>query len=366
VQKNQLIFLSFYENSYSRSAVLLKSESDLFERIYYKLSSNSLAILLEFKKILKEHKGQIGSVVVMSPSHKVVPIIRLFCRYPLILDAGWPLIDGNTSRRGPNFHWRLTSIFSYSKLKVIDFLSFYLADLVLLETNVQSKRIHETFRIKKKKLKVSFTGFNEAGQFQNSDKPAERISGEEKNTQLPTRVLFRGKINYESGFSNIVEAMKLLDESFEITYVVNHIPKSHSFQPNEIFITNFKDTDLTSIYKLADICIGQVSSHQRLEVTIPHKAFEAAYFSKAYISAENVAIREFASEKDVFFLKKTTPEALSEAIIKIASDQTLNRQLGRNFNKKYKQLASQKVLGAQFDEWVLELSQTFPRRVWLS
>ncbi len=355
--KGQLIFLSFYEDNYSRSAVLLKSDSAQFERIYFRLSHNAFAMLSQFKKISEAHKGQIAAVVVMSPSHKIVPIIRFVCRYPLILDAGWPLIDGSKSRRGPDFRWKPTTIISYSKLKLIDFLSLAMADLVLVETNEQRKRMNERFSLRKAKLKVSLTGFNEAGQGKDSGKLVGEFSGKEKINQSRTRILFRGKINHESGFSNIVEAFKLLDDNFEITYVVNQIPKNYALQPNERFITNFLDTELTLIYQQADICIGQVSSHQRLEVTIPHKAFEAAYFSKAYISAENIAIREFASEEDILFLDDTTPEALCQAIKKIAADQNLNRKLAINFKKKYNNLASQKVLGAQFDEWVVTLCQ---------
>ena len=355
--KGQLIFLSFYGDNYSRSAVLLKSDSDQFERIYFRLSHNAFAMLSQFKKILEAHRGHIAAVVVMSPSHKIVPIIRFFCRYPLILDAGWPLTDGSKSRRGPDFRWKMTTIISYSKLKLIDLFSVVLADLVLVETNEQRKRMNQKLFYGKAKLEVSLTGFNEAGQSKDSGKLVEVFSGQEIFGKSRTRILFRGKINHESGFSNIVEAFKMLGDNFEITYVVNQIPKNHTLQPNEKFITNFLDTELTSIYQQADICIGQVSSHQRLEVTIPHKAFEAAYFSKAYISAENIAIREFASEEDVLFLDKTTPEALCQAIERIAADPNLIRKLEINFKKKYNELASQKVLGAQLDEWVVTLCQ---------
>jgi hypothetical protein len=105
MKKGQLIFLSFYDEKYSRSAVLLNANDSRFQKNFYRLSSNSIGILREFMKIIKSQKGQIAAVVVMSPSHKVVPIIRFFCRYPLILDAGWPLTDGNASRRGSDFRW---------------------------------------------------------------------------------------------------------------------------------------------------------------------------------------------------------------------------------------------------------------------
>lgn len=360
MRKNQLIFLSFYERNYSRSAVLINRDGLTFQKLFYRLSSNSLTALFEFKKITKAHKGQIAAVVVMSPSHKLVPIIRMFCRHPVILDAGWPLIDGSSSRRDSNFRWVSKTVYLYLKLLLIDCLSFQLADLVLVETSEQRKRLESNFLFKRANFRVSFTGFNESGQLLYSNDNARKVSMIGEFQSVRTRILFRGKINLESGFENLVQAFKLLSEDFEILYVVNRVPPKHVLLPNEKFITEFNDSDLTFLYQQSDICIGQVSSHERLQWTIPHKAFEAAYFSKPYISADSVGIRELVSEKDIFLLHETTPEAISQAIIKIASNPDLKLQLGRNFHKKYQELASQRVLVSQFENFVIELSQRNP------
>lgn len=307
---------------------------------------------------MKEHKGQIAAVVVMSPSHKLIPVIRIFCRHLLILDAGWPLIDGNLSRRDSNFRWAPKTIYVYLKLSLIDWLSIQLADLVLLETNEQRKRLNSHFLFKRANFRVTFTGFNESGQVVNSNENARKVSINREFQSLRTRILFRGKINLESGFQNLVQAFKLLSDDFEILYAVDRVPPNHVLLPNEKFITKFNDPDLTLLYEQSDICIGQVSSHERLRVTIPHKAFEAAYFSKPYISADSAAIRELASEDDIFLLNETTPQAISQAIIKIASNPDLMLQLGRNFHKKYEKLASQRVLVAQLENLVIEFSPT--------
>lgn len=355
MEGKQIIFLGFYDRNYSRSAVLLNSESTIFERVYYKLSHSSFRMLLEFKSILNSHRGKIAAVVVMSPSHKIIPVIRVFCRYPLILDAGWPLIDGSKSRRTAQFRWKVTTIISHTKLLVIDFLSFYLADLVLVETNEQRKRVRRKFLLKNSKVRVSLTGFNEVGQGIILNSTVGQTPIEKMEIKKRTRILFRGKINQESGFSNIVEAFRMLDDNFEILYVVNKIPENHSKHPNESFITSFDERDLSKIYADANICIGQVSSHRRLEVTIPHKAFEAAFFSKAYISAKNSAIEELASDSEIYFLKAPNSESLCKAIMEIAANLELGRSLGLNFNRKYREVASQRVLGNQFDEWVKQM-----------
>jgi len=358
VKNRQVIFLSFYEKNYSRSAVLLNSDSKLFERIYYRMSSSALGIFIEFRQILKAHEGEIAAIVVMSPSHKIVPVIRFYCRHLLILDAGWPLIDGNVSRRDAKFHWRPRTFTVFLKLALIDYLSFSLADIVLLESREQRERVNRKFFIRNSKMKVSLTGFNEAGLGINRNNSIIAPDEDPESSSSRIKILFRGKINNESGFEHIVNAFKLLDDRFEITYVVNQIPKNHNFHPNEKFITHFESQDLIPIYQKADICIGQISLHQRLELTIPHKAFEAAFFCKTYVSVENSAIRSFASEAEVVFIKEVSPESLSKAIVAIAADRDKLIEFGSNFNKKYLELASQEILGAQFDGWVEEYAKT--------
>lgn len=356
--KKKIIFLSFYEENYSRSAVLLKSGSSVYEKIFYKLNNKSRFILSETRRIFKTHKGEIVSIVIMSPSHKLVPIIRFLCRYPIILDAGWPLIDGNASRKGINFRWNYFRSISNLKLILLDILSFNLADLVLVETSMQLKKLKKKYFFRHANLDVSFTGFNEAGQLQKSEIDLFKPSPYWNGKQTCIRILFRGKINLESGFSTIREAFRMLNENFAILYVIDHIPQNLKLLSNERIITKYEDSELTYIYQQADICIGQISSHQRLEVTIPHKAFEAAFFSKAYISAESVGMKEFANAADIFYLKEITPGALSQAIVDIASDSILMRNLGINFHSSYLKKASQKILGDKFDERVTNLIYT--------
>lgn len=352
---NHVIFLSFYDRNYSRSAVLLNAKDSDFERFFYQVNNNVFAILFEFLRILRFHRGEVKSIIVMSPCHKIVPVIRFICRYPIILDAGWPLTDGLNSRRSALTQLSFLDWVSSLKILAIDHLAFRLSNLVLLETSSQLRRVNTTFRITKSKLKVSFTGFNEVVMGStgiNLNVSIPRINNQET---VQTRVLFRGKINNESGYEIIVEAFKYLDDSFEILYVLDRMPDSYKPSPREKVLIGFTESELPLIYRDIDICIGQVSSHPRLDLTIPHKAFEAAYFGKAFISAKSIGIREFASPSEAIYLDDITPISLSNAICDLAQNKSKLAGFGRNFQQKYFLVASQQFLGIQLDNWIREV-----------
>lgn len=352
-----VIFLSFYHHNYSRSAVLLNAKHSEYDRFFYQINTQILFLFFDFLRIKRIHHRQIRCVVVMSPCHKIVPIVRLICRCPIILDAGWPLADGLKSRRKSVNRRRWLNLMETFRIAIIDYLAFHFSDMVLLESNSQLKRVKQNYKLRDSKLRVSFTGFNESrmGNLEVTNSHVELRNYENKDAV--TKVLFRGKITNESGFQNIIEATKLLDDSFEFIYVVDRLPNPYNPSPNEKFIIGFSESELPLIYKEIDICLGQVSSHPRLQVTIPHKAFEAAFFGKAYISPRCDGIRELADESDVYYLNEITPLALSNAISELARDKSRLDEYGQSFHQRYLNLASQQFLGNQLDKWILELTQ---------
>lgn len=357
MEKNAVIYLSFYDRNYSRSAVLLNAKKSEYDRFFYQINTKFLSLIFDFLRIKRMHHRQIRCVVVMSPCHKIVPIVRLICKHPIILDAGWPLVDGQKARgkRVRRSWWPI--LIDTFRISILDFLSFYSANLILLESNSQLRRVKQRYRISESKLRVSFTGFNEAimGNPEINNSSFEQPSLARKANV--TKVLFRGKITNESGFENIVEAAKLLDDSFELIYVVDRMPDFYNYSPREKYIIGFSESDLPKIYKEIDICLGQISLHPRLQITIPHKAFEAAYFGKAYISPRCDSITEIADDSEVHYLKDITSLALSNAILELAKDRSRLDEYGRRFQQKYLNLASQQFLGNQLDKWILELTE---------
>ena len=357
MEKKDVIFLSFYHRNYSRSAVLLNAKDSEYDRYFYQINTEILSLFFDFLKIKRIHHRRIRCVVVMSPCHKIVPIVRLICRRPIILDAGWPLADGLKSRRKSVSRRRWPILMETLRIAIIDYLAFHFSNMVLLETKSQLHRVKQNYKVRESKLRVSLTGFNESTMGNLEVKKSDVESRNYDKKDAVTKVLFRGKITNESGFQNIIEATKLLDDSFELVYVVDRMPSPYNPSPREKFIIGFSESELPLIYNEIDICLGQISSHPRLQITIPHKAFEAAYFGKAYISPRCDGIRELADESDVYYLNDITPLALSNAIFELARDKSRLDGYGRSFQQRYLNLASQQFLGNQLDKWILELTE---------
>lgn len=351
-RKPILIFLGFLDQNYSRSAVLLNYPSPDYEKKFYKVPTNfisSARFVLNLKRI---HNNRRVIFVIMSPCHKLTLPTRLITKQQIVLDAGWPLTDGELSRP---LRWK--SFVSIPKSILIDLVSFHSANLILVETKHQKTRIARLFKISHERIFVSYTGFNECkvnsrltnSTFQsNLTKQLETLSNKKV-------VIFRGKVNSESGYERIIQAARILDTQVTFLLLVNHNVWTGSTPSNCIEINTFSDEQMHTCYKISQIALGQISDHRRLELTIPHKAFEAGFFGVAYLTSRSAGIEEFGNEAELSFLSSLSPEKIAEQIlemIKSKRDISYGKILAAHYQSKY----SQPILNRTFES-ILKLAQ---------
>lgn len=199
--KPTVYFLSFVGSKYSRSGTVLNSKSKALNRKYLHLDSGIEGVIRSILKRRLELK-EADALVVMSPCQMIAPIVRILLRKTVILDAGWPLTDGVLSRgvKFSNLH-RLASIF------LVDFLAFHTSNLILLESEAQVKRCRRIFLLSKRKCSVQYTGLDES-KFDVLESKSELVKNLEvkiNSIDNPLIVIFRGKVNNESGFTKILE-----------------------------------------------------------------------------------------------------------------------------------------------------------------
>ena len=269
----------------------------------------------------------------------------------MILDAGWSLTDGLISRGIKN-----KQILKFPVIAWIDFISFHLADIVLLESYAQLGRVKKHFLIRKSKLRVQFTGLNETSF--TSESPQSPIISSVKNRIIemnnPLVVLFRGKINRESGFENILEAANTLIDSVTFIFATGENAKQNNLPRNVIAVPHISDIEMKQIYLISQVSIGQVSRHRRLRYTIPHKAFEAGFFSMPYITTDSMGVREYLIPKSAIFLKEPSADAIVNAILEL-KQVGIRQGYSNKINLNYLEIASQKVLSEKFEQTLLEL-----------
>ena len=331
-------FITSYETDYSRSGVLLSylSKKDLVREV---IKFNSWESLISFaRQILKANK-KTDYYVIMNPSQFLTPIVRFLTFKEIILDSGWPLTEKSRSIK-------ITTTEKVQRFKswVIDFVSMHLANLVLLESQLQKERTSHRFKIKRKKLEVSLTGVDE-----------EAFSFSVHGEKLPDqkfKVGFRGRYTLEAGLEVLAETTLLCtDQDISFLVLAPNIPNHIKFGENtdienRIFASK---EEMANLLISCDVLLGQLSDHPRLDVTIPHKAFEAALMGKPYLTSRATGIQEFLLEgaEAEYFVAGNAVDLLKK-IEKLKADKEYRQLLSENILKKYKEMASEEAIGNNF------------------
>jgi glycosyltransferase involved in cell wall biosynthesis len=83
--------------------------------------------------------------------------------------------------------------------------------------------------------------------------------------------------------------------------------------------------------------------------TVPHKAFEAAYFGRPYMTRDASGIREFLKhEETAIFVDTETPEAVARILDRTLTDKNVLERTGNLAKIRYDQVARQEKLQNKF------------------
>lgn len=287
-------------------------------------------ILKNLNRVISNYKYTNCIFIVCSPSHLLVPYVLLTTRKQPYFDAGWPLYDGAISSR------RNFGVLGANLLKTffIDFIAMVFSKKIFVETCQQQNRIRNKYFIEKEKLVALPTGFRES-----------RFT--KQNQLLPNKkggmVLFRGGDLIEAGIDVLIDAIKM-NQNKDIKFVIiSNSTRFKSFAlPNATFITNYvSDKDLNEIYCSTNIVLGQLSSHERTNWTIPHKFYEAAYMGLPYLTSNSAPMLELSKNEYVKVFKADDSSALLFAIEQLLGDPNKSKILGINIKKLYEKEFSQ-------------------------
>jgi glycosyltransferase involved in cell wall biosynthesis len=287
----------------------------------------------------------------MSPCHVVTPFLKIISRKKVILDAGWSLTDGQLSRS--------RAVKDFPKIirtYIIDIVAFHCADLIVVESQNQAIRTSKLFGVSKNKIQVIFTGLDEQP-FKANLETSEKIIHLDQQLFMMNAdltVLFRGKINNESGIEFILEAAKILENQVAFILVCGKNDRVKYLPQNTLLLSDVTNDEMKAIYERSDIALGQLSTNPRLSYTIPHKAFEAGFFAMPYVTTDSVGIRELYSSNSAVLLSDNSGLNLASEILKL-KDSGLRSELSKNIYTAYISKASQEMLNAKFEDLVNSL-----------
>jgi glycosyltransferase involved in cell wall biosynthesis len=343
-QANTFVFITFDRADYSRSSVYLDGlRSRGYLPTVIELKMKGIKRYSELRRALKKIKNNNAVYVIMNPCHVLTPFVRILVGNFVVLDAGWPLLDGLITRE-------VNSKFSVLKLKTffIDYFAAHFASLILLETNEQVKHYSRKFLVSRDKCNVLFTGVNEI-KFTRANR--DEIKIHETNASN-FKVFYRGQHTPLAAIEILAETSFLL-ENYNIDFEIFSpgLPKDIVFSAKSSVDREYqKNLDaISKSFMESSLVIGFLSFHKRLSRTIPHKAFEAAFFGKPYLTVDSIGISEFLeSGIDAIFIESNNPKDLAVKILYLSKHKEELAELARNIHSKYLVLSSQEVLTNEF------------------
>ncbi len=332
----EILFLSWLKSDYSRSAVILNSRYvEKFNHKFLKVRSGVM-LPVALVRIVLEYRNKNVIYFVCSPCLTIAIWLRILGRKRIVLDAGWPLTD-NTYKSKLRIHNFIKNV----RIGLIERLAFKTSNVVFLESVAQAYRVSLDFNLNPKKLFVGYTGLNEHEFEVASVTPRElfKISDKPKQTTL----LFRGKINEESGLHKIKE---LISNVADATFIMcsSNLPEDFPDLKNLVKINRgISIAEMKYLYEISDVAIGQLGASSRLTRTIPHKAFEAAYFGKPYLGLNQQALEELFYEKNSSLLFPSFNE-LQSFLKNHSENHGLFKEIGLNAKRIYDKDFNQEIL----------------------
>ncbi|NCZ72837.1 MAG: hypothetical protein EBY10_05065, partial [Actinobacteria bacterium] len=159
--------------------------------------------------------------------------------------------------------------------------------------------------------------------------------------------IMRGSDQEEAGISFLIEAANLARlKNINLFFrVVTNSDEKRTFLENLKFSSNrISDVELFKEYCSSQIALGQLSNHPRINWTIPHKFFEAAYLGLPYLSASSAPMRDLAKKNCVVLFEGGNSRDLLNRVVELMSDKSKQDLISQNIKAYYEKYCSQSVL----------------------
>lgn len=297
----------------------------------------------KFWNIYKKHRALRGAydvVVVGYPAYILVPFARLLSRKPVLFDAGWSLYEGTVIARGLYARQPLRRLYYW----LIDWVAYLSADLVLLESEQQITYYTGLLRVGRSKCRRLFTGADES-QFYFDPAVKKRDA---------FTVLFRGYANPEAGLPRVLKAARILEsEGVQFLIVSPNFRLKKDIPANVELHEGFFDMDVLRRWmQECHVSIGQVSDNERLERTIPHKAFESMLLRIPFLTGDAAGVRELFDDESAVLVQRGSEADMTEQIRKLKNDPGRRARLAENALRTYEKKCSNAVLGEELTGYI--------------
>lgn len=344
--KKTVIYFGLFDPSFSRNKIYADGLRQ--NGIEVILCTDSSRGLLKYWRLFKKHraiKDSYDAMIVGFPGYIVVPFARLIAKRgkPVIYDAlcsfyETQIISRNAYRGNP---------FRIPYVRIVDWLSTRSADFILVESEEQKDYFVESLGVRRDKCIVTYTGVDKIFDVEPAANRYERFT-----------VLFRGRITTEAGAEYVLRAAKILEDKgihFLIigfgwgSAVEEFSSTMESLKPKNV--EHIKEQvplgELIYMMRRCHVSLGQFGKSQRLERTIPHKAYESLAMRLPYITARTAGISEILEDgRDCLMVNPADPEDLARKILELKEGLSLRESLAQNgYNVYRERFVAEKIVG---------------------
>jgi len=254
----------------------------------------------------------------------IICIAKLLFKKKLIIRCGWEWLRTYTSnykiKENKNY---IKYVLRYIWMYMIEFISYKLADGIILTNKQDIQFIIKTFRLENKKEKIKlFYNFINTDLF----KPL-GLAKKDKT------VLFIGRLTEEKNLFNLIKAFKGLN-NFSLDIIgkgplENNLKKeSKDFRVNVNFLGVYPNHELSSIINQYQIYILPSFYEGN-----PKTLLEAMSCEVACIGTDVLGINNIIKHEMNGFLCDTNPESIKSAILEVYKDQKLRDKISKNARK---------------------------------
>lgn len=290
----KIIYISQTRLDYSLNSVCIKGLNENgIEVVGFHVKNRGIVGLLRAVSFYRHNSKNIEVVMTGYDSPALVVFLRFFCRKKIIYNAVLSVYERMIISRelAPQFSLKATYYW------FLDFVAVHFANLTMVESHHQADYFRKIFKVSGKKLYRNWIGVDEDKFFYDSTV-----------SKFPVfTVIFRGALMPEAGAEYVIQAAKILEKEDikfimqsggmlldKIRHMVDEInPKNLEFRFNLL-----PAEELRILMQKCHLSIGQVSGHERLIRTIPHKAYESLAMKLPYLTASNTGILELLTPDD--------------------------------------------------------------------
>jgi glycosyltransferase involved in cell wall biosynthesis len=361
----RILYFGTYERDYPRNAQVisclrsagvevLERHISVWERQRHKFSPGIRAmaqVAVAEARLAMTSERDVDALIVGYPGHvDMLSAKRVARGRPVVFNPLVSLEDTVVGDRRLVKPWSPMA----RAMRLFDRAAFRRANLVVADTEAHARYFRERFALPVDRLAVCYVGAEDR-LFRPGPRPSNAF-----------HVLFVGKLIPLHGLETILAAAALCPEIGFRVVGSGQLEGLLSNRPANVEGEQWVEYEhLPDLYRSAGCALGIFGTSEKAARVIPNKAFQALATETPLITADTPAARELLEhERDALLIPPGDPQALADAVRRLAGDASLRGDIGACGRATYEAHASERVLGRRWRSLLEGVLATPAREVW--